>query len=82
MNFFFFEYMYVCIGVFVGPMHSKPKKQLKTKFYKQTPWKLKLMKFEKKTKLTYKMELKLEKTSSSSTPTQSKKRAIPIWKAR
>jgi len=36
------------------------------------------MKFEKKTKLTYKMELKLEKTSSFSTPTQSKKRAIPI----
>ncbi len=34
--------------MFVGPTHNKPKKQFKTKFYKQTPWKLKLMKFEKK----------------------------------
>jgi hypothetical protein len=37
------------------------------------------MKFEKKkTKLAYKMELKLEKNSSFSTLGQSKKRAISI----
>jgi hypothetical protein len=45
--------MCVWIGVFVGPTQNKPKKKLKTKFYKQvnnlkleTKWNL------KKTKLT------------------------------
>jgi hypothetical protein len=80
MNFLIFEYTYVLIGVFVGPTYSKPKKQFKTKFYKRTPWKLKLMKFEKNENLPTKWNWNLKKPLALPHLHKIKKRAIPIWK--